>query len=250
MGAGQPDQTRPVAVVSGGSRGIGRSVVLRLAEAGYDVSFCYRKDSDAAAEVLAGIVAVGGQGLARQVNVTDPGEVRQWLAETESTLAPFELVVTSAGILHDIPLVMMSDEQWHDVIGVNLDGTFHLCRAAAFAMVKHRRGCIVNLSSVAGIYGNTAQCNYSAAKAGVIGFSKALAKEVGRYGIRVNAVAPGYIETDMVAGLADSIRSQALSKITLGRFGEPTEVADAVLYLAGARYVTGSVLQIDGGIAL
>jgi 3-oxoacyl-[acyl-carrier protein] reductase len=239
---------RPVALVSG--RGIGRATVGRLARDGYDVSYCYQKDSDAARTIEDEVTALGVRALARQVDVTDPGLVREWITETESSLGPVEVVVTCAGIVRDGPLVMMKDDDWHDVIEVNLDGTFNVCRAAVFQMMKRRRGCVVNLSSAAGVWGNASQCNYAASKAGIIGFSKALSKEVGRYGIRVNVVAPGFVETDMVSALSEAHRQAAITKIALGRFGEAGEVADAISYLTTARYVTGTVLQVDGGITI
>ena len=157
----------------------------------------------------------------------------------------------AAGTIRDNPLVLMSDEDWHTVLNTNLNGVYHVCKAAVFPMMKRRAGRIVNVSSAAGVYGNASQCNYSAAKAGIIGFSKALAKEVARYGIGVNVVAPGYIDTDMVAGLTAKARERALAAVPAGRMGTAEEVADLVGYLAAAEssYVTGAVLQIDGAIS-
>ncbi|WP_407700392.1 3-oxoacyl-ACP reductase FabG [Streptomyces beihaiensis] len=241
---------RRIALVTGGSRGIGRAVVLRLARDGFDVAFCYQRESEAATELEKAVTEFGGRVSHRRVNVADAAQVRDWILDVENSLGPIDVVVTSAGIVRDGPLMMMPDKNWQDVIDVNLNGTFNVCRAAVFGMLKRKSGCIVNISSVAGVHGNATQTNYSASKAGIIGFTKSLSKEVGRYAIRVNAVAPGFIETDMVAGISDNLRSKALAGVSLGRMGQPDEVADAVAYLVTAEYVTGSVLQIDGGLSI
>ncbi|WP_030267267.1 3-oxoacyl-ACP reductase FabG [Streptomyces sp. NRRL B-24484] len=241
---------RRIALVTGGSRGIGRAVVLRLVRDGFDVAFCYQRESEAADDLAKSVTELGGRASHRRVNVADAAQVREWVRDVENSLGPIDVVVTSAGIVRDGPLVMMPDKDWQDVIDVNLSGTFNVCRATVFGMLKRKSGCIVNISSVAGVHGNSTQANYSASKAGIIGFTKALSKEVGRYAVRVNAVAPGFIETDMVAGLSDGLRSKAVAGVSLGRMGRPDEVADAVAYLVTAEYVTGSVLQIDGGLSI
>lgn len=244
------DRIRRVALVSGGSRGIGRATVLRLVRDGYQVAFCYQRDADAARAVEKEAAALGGRATARQVDVTNAADVQAWVLGVEHDTGPVDTVVTSAGVVRDAPLVMMSDEDWDRVLDTNLRGTFLVCRAAVFHMMKRKSGSVVNVSSIAGVAGNASQGNYSAAKAGIIGLSRSLAKEVGRYGIRVNTVAPGFIETDMLSQLSDGYRSRMLEQTPLRRFGEPEEVADAIAYLAGAGYVTGAVLQVDGGLAI
>ncbi|MBB5803638.1 3-oxoacyl-[acyl-carrier protein] reductase [Saccharothrix ecbatanensis] len=246
------DDKPGVAVVSGGSRGIGRATVLRLARDGFDVSFCYRSDEQAAKLLVKEIEELGVRALAVAADVADADAVRSWIERTEQELGDVSVAVTSAGITKDNPLVLMPDEDWNAVLDTNLDGVYHVCRSVVFGMMKRRSGVVVNISSVAGVYGNPTQTNYSAAKAGIIGFSKALAKETGRYGIRVNVVAPGFIETDMTSGLTEKARTRALESVPLGRMGTADEVAGLVAYLAGegAGYITGSVFQIDGGITI
>lgn len=246
------DSTGRVALVTGGSRGIGRATVRALARDGFDVAFCYRSDDASARTLEKAADEFGVRVTGSRVDVADAASVRAWIEATEENLGPVDAAVTAAGITRDNPLVLMEDEQWRQVIDTNLDGVYHVCRAVVFGMMKRRAGAVVNISSVAGVYGHGTQTNYSASKAGIIGFSRALAKETGRSGIRVNAVAPGFIETDMVAAMNDKARKEALSSIPLRRMGTAEEVADLVAYLVSDRaaYITGAVLQIDGGITL
>ncbi len=243
-------QQPEVAFVSGASRGIGRAVALRLAEDGYDIAFCYSRNEAAAKDTEALIAGTGRRSFSCKCDVGDYASVRAMFEAIEQDLGPVSAVVNNAGINADAALPMMKVEDWTRVIHTNLDGVFNVCRSAVFGLIRQSRGVIVNISSVSGVYGNASQTNYSAAKAGIIGFSKALSKEVGRYGVRVNVVAPGLIETEMIAGLSEKDKKDIQRRIVLKRIGRVEDVSNLVSFLCSDRadYITGQVLQVDGGI--
>jgi len=240
-----------VALVTGGSRGIGRAIAERLASDGHRIAVNYRSRQDAADEVVKAIEAAGGEALAVGGDVGGPFGVEEIFAGVEGTLGPVEILVNNAGITADDLLLRMKPEDWEAVIRTNLSSAYLTTKAALRGMLKARWGRIISITSVAGIAGNPGQANYAAAKAGLIGFTKSVAKEVGSRGITVNAVAPGFVETDMTDALGDEVREAALPSISLGRFGTPAEIAAAVGYLASddASYITGHVLVVDGGLA-
>lgn len=240
-----------VALVTGGSRGIGRAIAEGLAAKGHRVAVNYRSRRDAADEAVAAIEAAGGEAAAISGDVGDAESVASMFAAVEKAFGPVEVLVNNAGITADDLLLRMKPEDWDAVIRTNLSSAFLTAKAALRGMIKARWGRIISITSVAGIAGNPGQANYAAAKAGLIGFTKSVAKEVGSRGITVNAVAPGFIETDMTDALGEGVRDAVLPSISLGRFGTPVEIASAVGYLASdeASYVTGQVLVVDGGLS-
>jgi 3-oxoacyl-[acyl-carrier protein] reductase len=243
---------RRTALVTGGSRGIGRAVSLELAAAGNAIAVNYASRPDAADAVVAEIIESGGAAMAVQADVSDPDAVAAMFERVASELGAPEILVNNAGITRDNLILRLAVDDWDDVLAVNLRSAYLTSKAALRQMLRARWGRIINISSVSGIAGNAGQTNYAASKAGLIGFTKSLAKEVGSRGITANVVAPGYIETDMTDALGDDVAAAAADSTTLGRLGTPAEVASAVGYLASERasYVTGQVLVVDGGLAI
>ncbi|MBU2044630.1 MAG: 3-oxoacyl-[acyl-carrier-protein] reductase [Candidatus Omnitrophica bacterium] len=238
------------AIISGASRGIGRAIALKLAKDGANISFNYLKSEAAAKELESELKSRGVKAKAYQVDIKDFAAVNQWVNDTKEYFGQLDIVVNNAGIIVDKALGLMEQADWQSVIDTNLGGLFNLTRAVIITFIKQKSGNIINISSVAGMTGLPRQTNYSAAKAGIIGFTKALAREVGSYNIRVNAVAPGFIETDMLSGLNDKYKQEAKKHIPLGRFGRPEEVARVVAFLASdkSQYITAQVMVIDGGM--
>jgi 3-oxoacyl-[acyl-carrier protein] reductase len=241
-----------VALVTGASRGIGRAIALQLAADGYAVAVNYASSSAKAEAVVSEIVAGGGSAIAVQADVSDGDAVAGMFSTVSDELGPVTVLVNNAGITDDGLLLRMSLEQWDNVLSTDLRSVFLCTKAALRTMLRAKAGRIINISSVSGISGNPGQGNYAAAKAGVIGFTKSIAKEVGSRGITVNAIAPGFIHTDMTESLGDAVTDAASDQIALGRLGLPEEVASAVGYLAsdGASYITGQTIVVDGGLAL
>ncbi|MFC2740553.1 MAG: 3-oxoacyl-[acyl-carrier-protein] reductase [Selenomonas sp.] len=240
------------ALVTGASRGIGRAIALRLAAEGARVAINYAGNVKAAEEVKAAIEAAGGTAILCRADVADSAAVEAMVADVAKEFGAIDILVNNAGITRDTLLMRMKDEDFAKVLDTNLKGVFYCTKAVAKLMMKKRAGRIVNMASVVGLVGNAGQTNYAAAKAGVIGFSKSAAKELASRGITVNAVAPGFIGTDMTADLPESVKEKALSDIPLGRAGQPEDVANAVLFLASdqASYITGQVVHVDGGMVM
>lgn len=240
------------AIVTGGSRGIGRAICVALAKEGTNIVTCYAKGAAAAEETVAMCREYGVQAVAVQADVAVPGEVEALFAEALKITGTIEILVNNAGITRDGLLLRMSDDDFNQVIDTNLRGAFYCMRAASKLMMKKRYGRIVTISSVVGVSGNAGQVNYAASKAGVIGMTKSLAKELGSRNVTANAVAPGFITTDMTEGLPDAVKEQMAKEIPLSRMGRPEDVADAVTFLVSdkASYITGQVLHVDGGMVM
>lgn len=239
------------ALVTGGSRGIGAAIARRLAADGCNVVIAYRGESDKAAAVAEECRALGVEAITVQADISREEDCRQLAQAARAAFGPIGILVNNAGLTRDGLAMRMSLQHFSEVLDANLTGTFLMCRAVLPDMVKARQGRIINLASVAGIYGNAGQVNYAASKAGVIGLTRSLAKEVASRQITVNAVAPGFIETDMTRVLNGQVRENVLKAIGLGRFGQPEDIAGVVSFLASpaAAYITGQVLEVSGGLA-
>ncbi|MBQ9120849.1 MAG: 3-oxoacyl-ACP reductase FabG [Clostridia bacterium] len=237
-----------VAVVTGGSRGIGEAIAYKLASMGAKIAVIYAGNAEAADNVCNKCnEAYGAEAKAYQCNVADFSAVKETVAKIKADFGTAHILVNNAGITRDGLLAMMKEKDYDAVLDTNLKGAFNMIRHLSGVFLRNREGCIINITSVAGMMGNAGQCNYSASKAGLIGLTKSVAKELAPKGIRCNAVAPGFIATDMTENQAEN---PLLSMIPLGTMGKPDDVAEAVLYLATAKYVTGEVLRVDGGIAM
>ncbi|MBT5306329.1 MAG: 3-oxoacyl-[acyl-carrier-protein] reductase [Candidatus Scalindua sp.] len=240
------------AIVTGGTRGIGKAIVLELAKSGCNVAFNYSKSDDLANELVKEIEALGVKALAKKADVSDFESAKDMIKEVKGEFGQIDYLVNNAGITRDKLLALMKENDWDDVININLKSVYNFSKAVIMTMIKQKRGKILNITSVSGIAGVAGQTNYSASKAGMIGFTKALAKEVGKAKINVNAIACGFIETDMTSELPEEYKKKMTDMTALKRFGTTDDVAKVAKFLLSddANYVTGQVLSLDGGLAL
>jgi 3-oxoacyl-[acyl-carrier protein] reductase len=238
------------AIISGATRGIGRAIAVELAREGANISFNFIKSHKEAGNLEKEIKALGVKAKSFKVDIKDYEAVKSWVDGTKEFFGEVNIIINNAGVIKDRALALMDPQDWHEVINTNLDGTFNLTRAAIISFIKQKSGVIVNITSLSGIAGIPRQTNYAASKAGIIGFTKSLANEVASYNIRVNAVAPGFIETDMLKDLKEEYINQMLKQIPLSRLGRPDEIAKAVKFLVSddASYITGQTLIVDGGM--
>ena len=246
------DTGKRLALVTGGSRGIGRAIALQLASCGYRVAANYQSAQGAAEELVQSIRSSGGEAAAFQADVSDSDQVKALFKDVSEKMGSVEVLVANAGVTRDNLLMRMKDEDWQKVLTTNLNSVYYCTREAIRPMMKARYGRIIAISSVVGLTGNAGQANYAAAKAGVLGLMKSLARELASRGITANSIAPGYIETDMTAVLPEEVRAAVLEKIPLARYGQPEDIAKAVAFLASedASYITGQVLAVDGGMTM
>lgn len=240
------------ALVTGGSRGIGRAICLELAAGGATVLVNFHRSAEAAAAVVAEIAAHGGEASALQADVSDEAQVAELFKQARAQAGGLDILVNNAGMTRDNVIMMMKPADFDDVLATNLRSCWLCCKAAARLMMRKRSGSIVNITSVVGIAGNGGQTNYAASKAGIIGLTKSLAKELAVRGVRVNALAPGFVDTAMTASLSPELKQSALAAIPLGRLGAPEDIANAVAFLASdqAAYITGQTLVVDGGMVM
>jgi 3-oxoacyl-[acyl-carrier protein] reductase len=241
-----------VALVTGGGRGIGRALAVRLAEEGANVAISYRSNDAAAGEAAEKVRGAGVEIELFKGDVSSPEDVEALFNGVSDTFGRVDILVNNAGITRDNLMMRMKEEEFDDVLRTNLKGTYLCTRAALRSMVRARWGRIVNVSSVVGLVGNAGQANYAASKAGIIGFTKSVAREVAQRGITVNAVAPGYVETELTGSLPEKVKEQIREQVPAGRFGEPEEVAEVIAFLVGeeAGYVTGQTIAVDGGMTM
>lgn len=246
----EAQNTRPAALVTGGGRGIGRAICLALAKAGFDVCINYAASAAAAEQTAEECKAFGVQAMTLQADVTDPTQCQALVETAAKTFGRLDVLVNNAGVTADKLILRMQEEDFDKVINANLKGAFFCCKTACKLMMRQRYGRIINISSVVGLHGNAGQSNYAASKAGLIGLTKSLAKEFAARGVTVNAVAPGFIETDMTAAMSDAAKEAALTAVPAGKIGHAEDVANAVAFLASAEagYITGQVLCVDGGM--
>lgn len=244
------EQVKRSAIVTGAVRGIGRATALRLASDGFQVVVNYRGDESDATAVVDEIHETGGTATAVRADVSDGDQVGHMIEETINTYGRLDVLVNNAGITRDTLIMRMKDEDWDAVLTTNLKSAYLCSKAAVRPMMRQRYGRIINMTSVVGLVGNAGQANYAAAKAGLVGLTKSLAREVGSRGITVNAIAPGFIETRLTDAIPENLKPRMLEQISLGYFGTPEDVAAAVAFLASsdARYITGVVLSVDGGM--
>jgi 3-oxoacyl-[acyl-carrier protein] reductase len=246
------DLSGKTALVTGGSRGIGRAIVTRLATQGADVAFTYKGNAQAAAEVVATVEGLGRTGLAIQGDASQPDTAEAVVKQVLEAFTKIDILVNNAGVTRDDLIMRMSIEAWREVLETNLFGAFYMIKAVTRPMLKAKSGRIINITSVSGQAGQMGQANYSSAKAGLIGLTKATARELASRGITANAVAPGFVDTELTRDLPDALKEQLRAATPLGRFGETTEIAAAVAFLASdeAAFITGQVLAVDGGLVM